>query len=142
MVDLDGLTAPAVLFEGSVRDGAPLYPGNVNISAAAAFAGAGLDRTTLVIVADPTHMASMMPTDQCRKSVGDATGGFFDGAAIVARLHPFDWRFNLVFSFTPEGRAAFGESGVNDGLVDVRELARAGLGAMGVVRSLSDRTGI
>ncbi len=54
LVDLMSLTEPHVLFEGSVREGAPHYPGNVNISAAAAFAGAGLDRTRLVIVADPT----------------------------------------------------------------------------------------
>lgn len=54
LVDLMALTEPATLFDGSVRDGAPHYPGNVNISAAAAFAGAGLDKTRLVIVADPT----------------------------------------------------------------------------------------
>jgi len=54
LVDLMALTEPAVLFEGSVREGAPSYPGNVNISAAAAFAGAGLEKTRLVIVADPT----------------------------------------------------------------------------------------
>lgn len=54
LVDLMALKEPAVLFDGSVRAGAPHYPGNVNISAAAAFAGAGLERTRLVIVADPT----------------------------------------------------------------------------------------
>lgn len=54
LVDLMRLTEPATLFSGTVREGAPSYPGNVNISAAAAFAGAGLDRTRLVIVADPT----------------------------------------------------------------------------------------
>jgi aspartate dehydrogenase len=54
LVDLMRLTAPATLFDGSVREGAPHYPGNVNISAAAAFAGAGLDKTRLVIIADPT----------------------------------------------------------------------------------------
>lgn len=54
LVDLMALTEPAILFDGSVREGAPHYPGNVNISAAAAFAGAGLDKTRLVIVADPT----------------------------------------------------------------------------------------
>lgn len=54
LVDLMALKEPAVLFEGSVRDGAPHYPGNVNISAAAAFAGAGLEKTQLLIVADPT----------------------------------------------------------------------------------------
>ena len=37
-----------------VREGARLYPQNVNISAAAALAGIGLDRTRVVIVADPT----------------------------------------------------------------------------------------
>jgi aspartate dehydrogenase len=54
LVDLMALTEPATLYDGGVRDGAPHYPGNVNISAAAAFAGAGLEKTRLVIVADPT----------------------------------------------------------------------------------------
>lgn len=54
LVDLSALTEPAVLYEGPVRDGARRYPGNVNISAAAALTGIGLDRTELRIVADPT----------------------------------------------------------------------------------------
>ena len=51
--DLGALAAPRTLFDGSVRDGAGRYPQNVNISAAAALAGIGLDRTRLVIVVDP-----------------------------------------------------------------------------------------
>ncbi|MCX8102398.1 MAG: aspartate dehydrogenase [Geminicoccaceae bacterium] len=54
MVDLSSLREPAVVYEGPVREGARLYPQNVNIAAAAALAGAGLDATELVIVADPT----------------------------------------------------------------------------------------
>jgi aspartate dehydrogenase len=54
LVDLDSLQAPHTVFDGPVREGARLYPQNVNISAAAAIAGLGLDRTRLVIVADPT----------------------------------------------------------------------------------------
>lgn len=54
MVDLDALTEPHIVFDGPVREGARLYPQNVNISAAAAIAGIGLDRTRVVIVADPT----------------------------------------------------------------------------------------
>jgi aspartate dehydrogenase len=54
LVDLDRLTRPALLYEGPVRDGAKAYPKNVNISAAVALAGIGLDRTRLKIVADPT----------------------------------------------------------------------------------------
>jgi aspartate dehydrogenase len=54
LCDLDALTEPKVVFDGPVREGARLYPQNVNISAAAAIAGIGLDRTRVVIVADPT----------------------------------------------------------------------------------------
>ncbi|MGE0573581.1 aspartate dehydrogenase [Reyranella sp.] len=54
LVDLDALEQPHVVFDGPVREGARLYPQNVNISAAAAIAGLGLDRTRVVIVADPT----------------------------------------------------------------------------------------
>jgi aspartate dehydrogenase len=60
--DLDRLTAPVVLYDGTVREGARLYPQNVNIAAAVALAGIGLDRTRLVIVADPgiaTHQVEI-----------------------------------------------------------------------------------
>ncbi len=53
LVDPARLRAPATLYAGPVREGARLYPRNVNIAAAAALAGAGLDATELVIVADP-----------------------------------------------------------------------------------------
>ncbi|HEX7927938.1 MAG TPA: aspartate dehydrogenase [bacterium] len=51
--DLRNLAAPVVLYEGPVREGARRYPQNVNISAAVALAGIGLDKTQLRIVADP-----------------------------------------------------------------------------------------
>jgi aspartate dehydrogenase len=54
LVDLDTLKEPYTVFDGPVREGARLYPQNVNISAAAAIAGLGLDKTRVVIVADPT----------------------------------------------------------------------------------------
>jgi aspartate dehydrogenase len=62
VVDLDTLKKPHVVFDGPVREGARLYPQNVNISAAAAIAGLGLDRTRVVIVADPaltTHIVEL-----------------------------------------------------------------------------------
>jgi aspartate dehydrogenase len=54
LCDLARLAEPLVLYRGPVREGARRYPQNVNISAAVALAGVGLDRTELVIVADPT----------------------------------------------------------------------------------------
>jgi aspartate dehydrogenase len=53
-VDVDLLTAPTLLFDGSARDGARGFPANVNVAAALALAGIGPDRTRLQIWADPT----------------------------------------------------------------------------------------
>lgn len=60
--DLAALDAPLVLFDGPVREGARRYPQNVNIAAATALAGIGLDRTRLCIIADPsitTHVVEI-----------------------------------------------------------------------------------
>jgi aspartate dehydrogenase len=50
---IDHLTAPLTLFEGSARAGVPLFPANVNIAAVLSMAGVGFDRTQLKVVADP-----------------------------------------------------------------------------------------
>lgn len=52
-VDLDGLTAPHVLYDGPARVGVKHFPQNVNIAAVLSMAGIGFDRTRLVVVADP-----------------------------------------------------------------------------------------
>lgn len=60
--DLDRLAAPVTLYDGPVREGARRFPQNVNIAAAVALAGIGLDRTRLVVIADPaiaTHVVEV-----------------------------------------------------------------------------------
>jgi len=52
-IDLDHLTGPVTLFEGTARAGVPHFPANVNVAAALAMAGIGFDRTRLKVVADP-----------------------------------------------------------------------------------------
>jgi aspartate dehydrogenase len=52
-VDLAGLMEARVLFDGTARDGVPLFPANVNIAAVLSLAGIGFDRTRLKVVADP-----------------------------------------------------------------------------------------
>jgi aspartate dehydrogenase len=56
-IDLDRLSGPRTLYDGSARQGVPLFPANVNIAAALCLAGIGFDRTRLKVVADPalTH---------------------------------------------------------------------------------------
>jgi aspartate dehydrogenase len=52
-IDLGALTAPLQLFSGNARDGARLFPANVNVAAALGLAGIGPERTRLEIWADP-----------------------------------------------------------------------------------------
>jgi aspartate dehydrogenase len=52
-LDLERMTAPVTLFEGSAREGVPHFPANVNIAAVLSMAGIGFDRTRLKVVADP-----------------------------------------------------------------------------------------
>ena len=52
--DLLQLGQPRVLFEGSSRDAASVFPKNANVAAMLALATAGLDHTLASLVADPT----------------------------------------------------------------------------------------
>lgn len=53
-IDIDNLTEPKLVFEGTARDGARGFPANVNVAAALSLAGPGPDNVQLQIWADPT----------------------------------------------------------------------------------------
>ena len=55
-IDLEGISTPLKVFDGSARDGARGFPANVNVAAALSLAGIGPERTRLEIWADP-HVA-------------------------------------------------------------------------------------
>lgn len=53
-IDLDALTEPTRLFEGTARDAIPGFPANLNVVVALSLAGVGPDKTMLEVWADPT----------------------------------------------------------------------------------------
>jgi aspartate dehydrogenase len=52
-IDVSGITAPQLVFEGNAFDAAAGFPANVNVAAALALAGIGPMRTRVEIWADP-----------------------------------------------------------------------------------------
>ena len=53
-IDVENLSRPLKVFEGTAREGARGFPANVNVAAALGLAGIGPDRTRLEIWADPS----------------------------------------------------------------------------------------
>jgi aspartate dehydrogenase len=52
--DLPSIKKPTVIFKGTPADAGRLYPKNANLAVTVALCGAGLDRTEIELVADPT----------------------------------------------------------------------------------------
>lgn len=53
-IDIEGITEPMRVFEGTAREAATGFPANLNVAVALSLAGIGPDRTVLEIWADPT----------------------------------------------------------------------------------------
>ena len=53
-IEIEGITEPLRVFEGTAREAAKGFPANLNVAVALSLAGFGPDRTRLEIWADPT----------------------------------------------------------------------------------------
>lgn len=73
-IDIQSITEPLKIFEGSAREAAKGFPANLNVAVALSLAGIGPDRTTLEIWADPTVTRNThrveVESDSARFSMG------------------------------------------------------------------------
>lgn len=58
-VDLDALAARTEFFAGTAREAAAAFPQNANVAVITALSGIGLDRTRVVLVADPSILRNV-----------------------------------------------------------------------------------
>ena len=69
--DLPSIKEPTVIFRGTPADAGRLYPKNANLAVTVALCGAGLDKTEIELVADPTLPAG---TNASRLEVAGDSG--------------------------------------------------------------------
>lgn len=53
LINLDSLSAATTFFQGSAREAADRFPQNANVTIVSALAGVGLDKTRVILIADP-----------------------------------------------------------------------------------------
>ncbi|MBL4719795.1 MAG: aspartate dehydrogenase [Alphaproteobacteria bacterium] len=83
-INIENLTAPLKVFEGTARDAAAGFPANVNVAAALSLAGIGADTTLIEIWADPT----VTRNTHTIKVDSDATRFEMTIEGIPSREHP------------------------------------------------------
>jgi aspartate dehydrogenase len=71
-IEIDGITEPMKVFDGTAREAATGFPANLNVAVALALAGIGPDKTRLEIWADPTV------TRNTHRIVVDSDSAHFD----------------------------------------------------------------
>jgi aspartate dehydrogenase len=73
-IDIEGITEPLKIFDGTAREAAIGFPANLNVAVALSLAGIGADRTRVEIWADPTVTRNThrieVDSDSARFSMG------------------------------------------------------------------------
>lgn len=57
-IDIDNISEPLTVFEGTAREAVAAFPANVNVAAALSLAGIGPDKTRVRLIADPAAVVN------------------------------------------------------------------------------------
>jgi aspartate dehydrogenase len=64
-IDLDSLTAPTIVFDGTAKQAVSLFPANINVAALLSLSGIGSEKTHVTIMADPSTDKNVHHIEAC-----------------------------------------------------------------------------
>jgi hypothetical protein len=88
---------------------------------------------SVAMVVEPAALGPLFARSGCRKDWLGADAALFDDAAVLLRLHPFQWRLEVAWGLTALGKARLGGVASDDGILDARAAAADGIAAAGLL---------
>jgi hypothetical protein len=88
---------------------------------------------SVALVVEPGALGPLFSRAACRKDWLSADTALFDDAAVLLRLHPFQWRLEVAWGLTALGKARLGGVASDDGILDARAAAADGIAAAGLL---------
>jgi hypothetical protein len=88
---------------------------------------------SIALVIEPAALAPLFSRASCRRDWVGGEGALFDDAAVLLRLHPFQWRLEVAWALTALGKAKLGGVASDDGVLDARAAAADGIAAAGLL---------
>lgn len=104
-VDLDSVTEPVCIFDGTARESARLFPESVNVSAALSLAGVGFEKTKVQVYVDPTitrnvhevrasgHFGKLLVEVENTPSPANPKTGYIVAMSIIKQLRSYSEPF-------------------------------------------------
>jgi hypothetical protein len=86
---------------------------------------------SIALVVEPAALAPLFSRASCRREWVSNEGALFDDAAVLLRMHPFQWRLEVAWGLTALGKAKLGGVASDDGVLDARAAAADGIAAAG-----------
>jgi hypothetical protein len=97
--------------------------------------------SSISIMLSPPGIAALAPRAACRDDWSASDGALLADAALLLRMHPFDWKLEIIWTLTPAGRTVFNGIAADDGLADGRAIVHNGLAAGALLVSSLDAVG-
>jgi hypothetical protein len=88
---------------------------------------------SVALVVEPAVLGPLFSRASCRRDWMGTDAALFDDAAVLLRLHPFQWRLEVAWGLTALGRTRLGGVASDDGVLDARAAAADGIAAAGLL---------